>query len=60
MVNRRWVWLETIGVGKRYIYMYIYNYRFPHITYPNYSCICLLAAANILRGCFLGIVNTGV
>ena len=29
VVNRRWVWVESMGV----------KYRFPHITYP-YSCTC--------------------
>ena len=38
MVNRRWVWLESMGVASGCGCKEVY--RFPHITYPYSSCIC--------------------
>ena len=38
VVSRRWVWL--VGVGGIYGCGCKEVYRFPHTTYPYYSCIC--------------------
>ena len=36
VVIRGWVWLQYIGVGSGCCKKV---YRFPHITYPYYTCI---------------------
>ena len=38
VVSRRWVWL--VGVGGIYGCGCKEVYRFPHTTYPYFSCIC--------------------
>ena len=37
VVSRRWMWVESMGVASGCGCKEVY--RFPHITYPYYSCI---------------------
>ena len=47
MVNRRWVWLESMGVASGCGCKEVY--RFPHITYPYSSCICSFLFVHFLN-----------
>ena len=50
VVIRVWVWLECIGVVSGCCKEV---YRFPHITYPYFTCISPFAAASLLLCSFL-------
>ena len=60
MVSRRWMWMESMGVGGcKKVYIHDIVYRFPHITYPYSSCICsflqqhpiFVHLKNVFRSC---------
>ena len=44
------MWLKCIGVVSGVgVVVRTYNYRFPHINYPNYACISsVFAAASLI------------
>ena len=43
VVNRRGVWMESIGVASGCGCKEMY--KFPHITYPYFSCICFFCSS---------------
>ena len=42
VVSRRWVWVESMGVASGCGCKKVY--RFPYMTYPYSSCICIFCS----------------